>query len=861
MLISQYSLEPLQYRNVYPPKLTNARPGGGTLPGKALYTRLLSVALLALLVMTCIPSGSGLEQSAEHQVTNTDPQEWYPRAAQDSEGNFHLLYYWNDGGDDQLFYRKVSPTGTTIGTPVRLSPTNSTALANAAIAIDPADRVHVTFGATYTTDDAGEVFYAQLSKAGALTVAVKRAFASPAASLNPDISVDAQGNACIVWTEGGVIYWTRLSSTGTVLQAAKQVSGTVGTGGSVSRARIGVANNGSSHVVWLQKQNAISRTNIFFTALGTTGEDYIAPRQVFSNLIYDSAQLEADYSPRNNELSVVYILNNEVRLLTLEVVDNGVISTEDQVAQAMLGQVSLPDVSVAFKNDIDASNDDIYMTYILRENLIPNTLWHAYLRVLYASNDSWEDSTIVGDQDLAATQPGVAVGTMDPGVFFMRDSDLFLVTFKMPVSPTNKAPVARLTTRPSGPQINQPVTFDGSTSSDPDSGDSVAGYSFAYGDGASSGWQTQSTITHTYTTAGTYIATLRVRDTHGTESSTAEVSVTVTGGTTTNKAPVAVLTMSPAKVGVGDDVLLDGTGSTDADGHVAQYFFNFGDGAPIGWTSSGQTIHAYASAGVFTATLQVKDDKGKVSENTASVQVEVEAENEPPTAHIVSIAPSPSLFGDAVTFTGEGTDPDGVISQYLWESNYEPVLSEQAVFTTSTLEVGIHTISFKVRDDDGVWSDAATATLEIKRNNSPVVESRTNRTKADTETVVEFLVRYTDVEGDYPTSAKLAYGRDGNYVYENLQEYDDTDKDVKDGKLYYFNTKLDKAGKWTFFFEFQNAKNAKVKSATGTIEVKEVSGFIPGPGAAMAALAMLAAVGTATIVARGSKTARTRGAG
>jgi len=831
------------------------------LPGNALHVRLLSVALLALLVLTGIPSGSCLEQSAERQVTNTDSQEWFPRAVQDSEGNFHLLYLWNDGGDDQLFYRKVSPTGTTIGTPVRLSPTNSTAISNAAIAVDPADRVHVTFGATYTTDDAGEVFYAQLSKAGALTVAVKRAFASPAASLNPDISVDAQGNPCIVWVEGGAVYWTRLSSTGTVLQAAKGISGTVGFGGALTRPRIGVASNGSSSVVWLQKQNTLARTNIYYTALDTSGEDFIAPRQVFSSPIYDSAQLEADYSPKNNELFVVSVLNNEVRLLTLEVDDNGVVSTEDQVAQAMLGQVSLPDVSVAFKYDSDASNDDVYMTFIMRENLLPGTIWYAYLKVLWTSNDTMDPGTLVGDSDLAATQPAVAAGTKDTGVFFMRDSDLFLVTFKAPVSPTNNPPVARLTTRPSGPQVNQPVTFDGSTSSDPDSGDSVAGYSFTYGDGASSGWQTQNTITHTYVTAGTYIASLRVRDTHGTESSTAEVSVTVTGGTTTNKAPVAALSASPAKVGVGDDVLLDGTGSTDQDGRVTQYLFSFGDGATLGWTSSSQAVHAYASAGVFTATLQVKDDKGKQSENTASVQVEVEAPNEAPTATIKSINPNPSIFGDAVTFIGEGVDSDGLIEQYLWESNLDNVLSEQSTFTSSTITVGLHTITFKVRDDEGAWSTAASDTLEVKRNNAPVVESRTNRTKADTETVIEFLVRYTDAEGDMPTSAKLAYGKDGNYLYEDLAEADEADTNVKDGKLYYFNTKMEK-GKWTYFFEFQNAKNAKVKSTTGTIEVSEATGFIPGPGAAMAGLAMLAAVGAASVTAaRGSKTARIRGAG
>jgi hypothetical protein len=77
------------------------------------------------------------------------------------------------------------------------------------------------------------------------------------------------------------------------------------------------------------------------------------------------------------------------------------------------------------------------------------------------------------------------------------------------------------------------VAFDGSGSSDPDAGDSVASYTFDFGDGSAPVTQSTPTITHTYTNAGEFKATLTVTDTHGKKSFNAasvviDVSPTVT---------------------------------------------------------------------------------------------------------------------------------------------------------------------------------------------------------------------------------------------------------------------------------------------------------------------------------------------
>jgi PKD domain-containing protein len=80
------------------------------------------------------------------------------------------------------------------------------------------------------------------------------------------------------------------------------------------------------------------------------------------------------------------------------------------------------------------------------------------------------------------------------------------------------APTAALTASPTSGNVPLQVTFNGSGSSDPDAGDSVASYTFDFGDGTAPVTQSTPTITHTYTNAGEFQAKLTVTDTHGKQS-------------------------------------------------------------------------------------------------------------------------------------------------------------------------------------------------------------------------------------------------------------------------------------------------------------------------------------------------------
>jgi hypothetical protein len=95
----------------------------------------------------------------------------------------------------------------------------------------------------------------------------------------------------------------------------------------------------------------------------------------------------------------------------------------------------------------------------------------------------------------------------------------------------------------------------------------------------------------------------------------------------------------------------------------------------------------------------------------------ITADKKRPTATIDSITPNPATQGDdTVRFKGHGYDSDGYIVDYYWKSSKDGKLSSSKEFTksASNLDVGTHTIYFKVKDDDGQWSDWATMTLKIK---------------------------------------------------------------------------------------------------------------------------------------------------
>jgi PKD repeat protein len=147
--------------------------------------------------------------------------------------------------------------------------------------------------------------------------------------------------------------------------------------------------------------------------------------------------------------------------------------------------------------------------------------------------------------------------------------DLFYANFdggqirRIQYTAANNPPQAVASANPTSGPAPLTVQFTGSGSSDPD-GDPIT-YSWDLNGDGTYGDSTTANPSFTYTTAGTYQATLRVSDAHGASSVSAPVTITVGAG---NTAPTPVIDTPPSSLtwAVGDPINFSGHATDAQDG-------------------------------------------------------------------------------------------------------------------------------------------------------------------------------------------------------------------------------------------------------------------------------------------------------
>ncbi|GAG58968.1 unnamed protein product, partial [marine sediment metagenome] len=220
--------------------------------------------------------------------------------------------------------------------------------------------------------------------------------------------------------------------------------------------------------------------------------------------------------------------------------------------------------------------------------------------------------------------------------------------------------------------VGDKLTFDASQSTvSPISEETVITYSWDWdGDGTYDETTEEAVIAHIYEEAGTYEVALKVT---AFENISATDTLTVTVNDI-NEIPTAS-PGGPYTATVEEELTFDGSASSDSDGDIIEYIWDFGDDST---GSEVAPIHTYAEAGTYTVTLTVVDDSGTSSDAVSTTAVITDAvisqestgETEPTVTaeagEAISANVGESLTFDASASTVSPLSEDTVIT-YAWD--------------------------------------------------------------------------------------------------------------------------------------------------------------------------------------------------
>jgi PKD repeat protein len=160
--------------------------------------------------------------------------------------------------------------------------------------------------------------------------------------------------------------------------------------------------------------------------------------------------------------------------------------------------------------------------------------------------------------------------------------------------------------------------------------------------------------------------------------------------------------------------------STDADGQIAAYDWDFGDGTPAATTKN--AAHTYVAANMYAVSLTVTDDSGATNRVTKAIDVSAPP-NAPPTANFTS-----SCTDLACSFTDLSSDGDGTLTGFHWDFGDGAEAATQNP-THAYASPGTYVVDLTVTDDGGATgrlSQQMTVTASQTGGQATIALSRTS---------------------------------------------------------------------------------------------------------------------------------------
>ncbi|MCK5247909.1 PKD domain-containing protein, partial [Candidatus Bipolaricaulota bacterium] len=222
---------------------------------------------------------------------------------------------------------------------------------------------------------------------------------------------------------------------------------------------------------------------------------------------------------------------------------------------------------------------------------------------------------------------------------------------------------------------------------------------------------------YTFATAGLYNVTLTVTDNDG-NSDSITLAIDVASPVSEPAGvipPVADFAYLPAQPDAGAIILFNATLSSDLDGQIVTYAWDFD---ADGETDSTAAIidYSFAEDGVYDVSLTVTDESAATDTLTRQVIVGTGASDTPatllPPIAAFDYSPANPQSGSLVVFNGTlSTDPDGQIAAYAWDFNGDGLVDSSAAIAEYTFALeGTVNVSLTVTDNSG---STDTLTLQI----------------------------------------------------------------------------------------------------------------------------------------------------
>lgn len=237
------------------------------------------------------------------------------------------------------------------------------------------------------------------------------------------------------------------------------------------------------------------------------------------------------------------------------------------------------------------------------------------------------------------------------------------------------------------------------------------------------------------------------------------------GGPDPNILPVASFTYA---VGAANEVTFTDT-STDSDGSIVQWIWNFGDGDS---SVTNHPVHTFAANGTYTVTLTVRDDQNGTDLSDSSIIT---------VSGLVAGSVSISSPADGATVSGivpinVDATPDIVRVKLYIDGVYTNQKDTSPPFSidwdSTTVAEGPHTVEFKTNDDtdtdEGVfWTAPITVQVQNAAPPTPVESWRAIHFSAAqlNDPAQEATVWGPDADADYDgltTDAEFALGTNPN---------------------------------------------------------------------------------------------------